>query len=141
MKSPALLSAAIVALALSAVACGPPDGRRVRFVTATAAELDAANQERVVWYEFKPGDTVPLAMVFTGVVESATPIHAKAKSNFWLVVQKGQPIAFSFDGEHVVAQNAGQVALALGQHEGTNQVGVLVYMGRPEDTPSELKRQ
>jgi hypothetical protein len=140
MKPPFLLSAALVGLALSLVACGAPQGRRVRFVNATAAELEAANQERTVWYEFQPGDDVPLAMVFTGVVESATPIRAKAKRNFWLVVQKDRPIEFSFDGEHVVNQNAGQVALALGQHEGNNHVGVLVYLGRPEDTPSELRR-
>lgn len=141
MKSPFLLSAALVALSLSAIACGPPQGRRVRFVNATAVELEAAQRERTVWYEFQPGDDVPLAMVFTGVVEGVTPIHAKAKRNFWLVVQKDRPIEFSFDGEHVVNQNAGQVALALGHAEGGNQVGVLVYLGRPEDTPAELKRQ
>lgn len=143
MKSPFLLlrCAALVAVSLSLVACGPPDGRRVRFVTATAAELDAAERERTVWYEFQPGDDVPLAMVFTGVVESVTPIQAKAKRNFWLVVQKNQPIQFSFDGEHVVNQNAGQVALALGRAEERNQVGVLVYLGRPEDTPDALKKQ
>jgi hypothetical protein len=139
MKSSLLLSAALF-LSLSAVACGPPQGRRVRFVKATATELEAATQEHVVWYEFQPGDDVPLAMVFTGVVESATPIHAKAKRNFWLVVQKDRPIEFSFDGEHVVSQNAGQVALALGRAEAGNQVGVLVYLGRPEDTPEQLKR-
>ena len=141
MKSPFLFSAVVVATALSVVACGAPQGRRVRFVNATAAELEAAEQERIVWYEFRPGDDVPLAMVFTGVVESATPIHAKAKRNFWLVVQKNRPIEFSFDGEHVVNQNAGQVALALGHHEGSNHVGVLVYLGRPEDTPDALKKQ
>lgn len=141
MRPSFLFSAALVALCLSTAACSPPQGRRVRFVNATAAELEAATQERTVWYEFQPGDDVPLAMVFTGVVESATPIHAKAKRNFWLVVQKDRPIEFSFDGEHVVNQNAGQVALALGRAEGGNQVGVLVYLGRPEDTPAELKKQ
>lgn len=64
-----------------------------------------------------------------------------AKRNFWLVVQKDRPIEFSFDGEHVVQQNAGQVALALGNAEGVNHVGVLVYLGRPEDTPAALKKQ
>lgn len=79
-------------------------------------------------------------MIFTRVVESETPIHAKAKRNFWLVVQKDRPIELSFDGEHIVAQNAGQVALALGHAEAGNQVAVVVYLGRPEDTPAELKR-
>lgn len=140
MRPPVLFATALVALSLSAIACGPPQGRRVRFVNATAAELEAATQERTVWYEFQPGDDVPLAMVFTGVVESATPIRAKAQRNFWLVVQKDRPIEFSFDGEHVVSQNAGQVALALAHADGGNHVGVLVYLGRPEDTPTELKR-
>jgi hypothetical protein len=138
-KTRLLLLTTLVAIAVAA--CGPPQGRRVRFIKATTAELSAAEQEHVVWYEFQPGDEVPLAMVFTGVVESSTPIHATAKRNFWLVVQKNQPIQFSFDGEHVVNQNAGQVALALGQHQGANHVGVLVYLGRPEDTPAELKKQ
>jgi hypothetical protein len=126
--------------ALVAVAgCGVHQGPRIHFATATEAQLAGTENERVVWYEFRKGDEVPMAMLYTGVVEGESPMRAKATQTFWLVVEKNAPPRFSFDGEHVVDQNAGSAAIALGRKNGENRVGVVVYLGKPEDAPAELR--
>ncbi len=125
--------------AIGMAACGAHQGPRVHFASATEAQLAGVESERVVWYEFRKGDEVPMAMLYTGVVEGETPMRAKAVRTFWLVVEKNAPPRFSFDGVNVVDQNAGTAAIALGRRNGENQVGVVVYLGKPEDAPAELK--
>ncbi|MBS2015043.1 MAG: hypothetical protein JST00_19285 [Deltaproteobacteria bacterium] len=119
--------------------CGMSAGPRIRFVSATAAQLKAAEDERIVWYEFRQGDEVPLATLFTGVVEGGTGTKAIAKRTFWMVMEKNRPVRFSFDGEHVVEANAGTASIGLGRESNINHVAVVVYVGRPEDAPPELR--
>lgn len=124
-------------LAVCAVGCGTPPVR-IHFATATEAQLEV--QSTPVWFEFRKGDNVPLGMLFTGVVEGGAPIVAVAKQTFWLVVERNAPPRFSFDGKNVVSQDAGMVALALHRAGNQNNVGVVVYLGKPEDAPPELKK-
>lgn len=133
------LFACTALLALALGGCGAAQGPRVRFVSATEAQLKAAEDERIVWYEFREGDSVPLATLFTGVVEGGAPLKAVAKRTFWLVMEKGQPPRFSFDGEHIVETNAGTAGIGLGRESGVNHVALLVYVGKPEDAPEALK--
>jgi hypothetical protein len=122
----------------AAIGCGMPRSPRVHFAEATDAQLNQSDNQET-WYEFRKGDDVPIAMLFTGVVEGGTPVHAKAKQTFWLVLRKGQEPHFSFDGENVMYSQGGMAAIALTRIKEENQVGVVTYIGKPEDMPAELK--
>lgn len=123
--------------------CGARQAPRIHFASATEAQLRASGDERVVWYEFRQGDDVPVALLFTGVVEAAQPVRAKATRTFWLVMERNAPPRFSFDGEHVVEARAGTAGIALGRdgEKGENQVGLVVYLGKPEDAPAPLREK
>jgi hypothetical protein len=136
-------AAGLIAFAALAMGCGMPQAPRIRFATASEAQLKAAELEDMVWYEFRRGDEVPIAFMLVGVTEGITPeaIHARATRTFYLVVRKHGPPMFSFDGEHLVEHDAGKAAITLGRtRDGTNQVGVVVFLGQEQDMPPELKR-
>ncbi len=132
------VSLGVVLAAFALGGCGV-QGPHIHFASASEAQLRATEHESVVWFEFRRGDEVPVAMLFAGVVEGGSAIRARASKPFWLVMRKGAPPAFSFDGETVVQQNAGSAGIALGRQSGVNQVGLVVYIGKPEDAPAGLK--
>ena len=81
----------LAALALSASqGCAMSNGPKVHFASATEAQLKAS-ASGPVWYEFREGDEVPLALLYKGVIEAGTPVRAKAKKKFWLIVQPNAP--------------------------------------------------
>ena len=132
----------LLTVALASGCGGAPAGRRIRFVTATEADLRAADTEDLVWLEFRKGDEVPVGFLLVGVVEgvSQPPVHARASRTFYLVLSKHGPPRFSFDGKTILDHNAGRAAIALGRaKDEKNQVGVVVFLGNPEDAPPELK--
>lgn len=130
----------MMACTLSAAGCGMANGPRVRFVTATAEQLRAADEQSgPVWFEFHPGDEVPLVTLFTGVVEGGSGAKAIAKRTFWIVMEKDHPVRFSFDGKTIAEANAGSASLGVGREKDLNHVAVLVYVGKPEDAPPELR--
>lgn len=130
--------ACALALSLSTVGCGFGSGPHVRFATATEADLKAS-ANGPVWYEFREGDDVPLALLYRGVIEAGAPVRAKAKKKFWLVLQPNQPAYFSFDGK-TIAMNGSTAGIMVAREKGENFVGVVVYVGDPADAPPELRK-
>ncbi len=128
-------------LLLFTLGCRGPQGPRVRFVTAKASELEAIEDEPIVWLEFQPGDKVPLNFVVVGVAEGGgKAIPLIAKKRFFLVMRKNAAPAFSWDGEHIEYANSGKAFIAVGHELGENRVSVLTFIGKATDMPPELKQ-
>jgi hypothetical protein len=143
MKS--LLASAGLALLLSfgAGCMQAPQGPRIRVATATAADLAAAENQDVVWYEFAPGDVVPVALAFFGVMEGGAqgPVGFRAKRRFWFVMSKNGPMRLSFDGQTFAQPNSSQSVIAvMPRKDGQGgQLGWFIYMGESGDPEAELK--
>lgn len=135
-RSSVVPAAAALALALTLTACAGPRPH-VHFASASPQQLAAASEEET-WFEFRPGDEVPLQFLYKGVIEAATPVKATAKKQFWLVFQPNSPPRFSFDGKSVTT-NGGSAGMLVGRDGETNFVGVVTYLGKPEDAPPELR--
>lgn len=132
-----ILSTSFVLLLAGLAGCAAPPSY-VRFVTATEAQLTAFETDGVVWYEFQPGDEVPLNLAVLGVSEAGTEgVMLRAKRRFFIVIRKGAPPAFSFDGESI--STGSETFLAFGREGDKNTLNVLTYLGPPEDMPPELK--
>jgi hypothetical protein len=131
------------ALVVALFGCGGgPQGPRVRFTQATPAQLAALEGERTVWFEFVPGDEVPMSFVLAGIFESVTPepIRLVAKQHFW-VVQRDGATFFSFDGRRLVrGDQLAKWGLLLGTSgEQAGRAGVILLVGRPQDLPPQLR--
>ena len=98
------LSLALSLLTLGA--CGPrTTGPHVRFAQASAADLHAAQQSgQVVWYDFEPGDDVPIVLGVIGMAEAVSqpPARLVARRHFSIVLFPDGRTFFSFDGRHLV---------------------------------------
>src|SRR5687767_1020972 len=88
-------------LALFTVGCGATMGPKVRVATATPAELKAAEEADNVWYEFQPGDVIPVNLAFLGAFEGGArqPAVFRAKQRMFFVMFKNAPMQISFDGK------------------------------------------
>lgn len=131
------------ALLVALVGCGGPQGPRVRFTQATPNQLAALQNEPTVWFEFHPGDEVPMSFVLAGIFESATPqpVRMVAKQHFWVVVQREGTTFFSFDGRRLVrGDQLAKWGLLLGTSgEQAGRSGVILLVGRPQDLPPDLR--
>lgn len=138
------LTAGIGLLALALGGCGAPAGPHIRVATATPAQLTAAEDQDVVWYEFQPGDVVPLHLAFLGVVEggSEQPAVFRAKQHFYFVMFKNQPMQISFDGKSFAGPQASQSLIAVLPRKDASggQIGWMIYMGESGDPKGELKK-
>lgn len=123
--------------------CGPKVGRKIRVATASPAELEAALQEDNVWYEFQPGDVVPVQLGFLGVFEGGSqgPAVFRAKQPFYFVASKNGPMQISFDGKTFAGQQGSQTLIVVVPRKDGNggQLGWMIYIGQgnPE---AELKQ-
>jgi hypothetical protein len=136
----------LLLLALSSTTlggCARATGPRVRVATATAAELAAVDDKDEVWYEFQPGDIVPVQLGFMGVVEggSSQPAVFRAKKRFFFVMFKGRPMQISFDGESFAGERSRQSVILVGPREDGKggELGWIIYMGESGDPEAELK--
>ncbi|HJK91810.1 MAG TPA: hypothetical protein RMH85_11445 [Polyangiaceae bacterium LLY-WYZ-15_(1-7)] len=139
-RAPLLLAAALLTLS----ACGAPQARHVRFAHATATQLQALQDEEVVWYDFQPGDEVPMVFGLLGVASAGTgdgPIPMVARRPFSIVVFRDGRTRMSFDGEHLWGGDFGKWGVVLHPNEATGrgELGLLLFMGRPQDMPEELR--
>ncbi|NUO54765.1 MAG: hypothetical protein HOV80_38480 [Polyangiaceae bacterium] len=132
------LSVLFAFLLLGALAgCAPPP-TYIRFVNATEAQLAAVEQDGVAWYEFQPGDEVPLNMAVLGVSEAAAEgIVLRAKKRFYIVVRRGASPAFSFDGQTIAYGS--ETFLGFGRDGDKNTLNVLTYLGPREEMPEKLR--
>ena len=142
MKALTRLGLALLLTSL-AVACGPQMGRRVRVATATPAELEAALNEDNVWYEFQPGDVIPVRIGFLGAMQGGAdgPAGFRAKQQFFLVSSKNGPMRISFDGKTFAGPDGSQtLILVIPRKDGKGgQLGWLIYMGAAGNPEAELK--
>jgi len=116
----------------------------VRVATATQAELQAVEKEDSVWYEFQPGDIVPVHFGFIGAVEGGTdgPAALRAKKQFFLVTTPEGPLRLSFDGETLVGGSSMQAIIApVARKDGKGGALVwMVYMGESGDAEAEMDK-
>lgn len=121
-----------------------PTGPHIRVATATAAQLKAAENEDNVWYEFQPGDVIPVQFGYLGAVEGGSqgPSALRAKQHFFLVASKDGPMQISFDGKTFAGPNSSQSIIAVvPQKSGQGgQLLWIIYMGQSGDAKGELKK-
>ncbi len=132
-----LLAAALLS------ACMAPQGPRVRVATATKAELESVQSEDVVWYEFQPGDVVPVQFGFLGTMEGGSdgPAVFRAKRQFYFVTTQ-HGLKISFDGKSFAGPNSSQSVIAVVPRR-DGKGGALVwaiYVGESGDAEGELDR-
>ena len=135
----------LLSLALLSNACvGAAQGPRVRVATATQAQLQAVENEDSVWYEFQPGDVVPVHFGFIGAVEGGTdsPAGLRAKQRFFLVTSKQGPLRLSFDGETLVGGGSMQAIIApVPRKDGKGGALLwMLYMGESGNAEAELDK-
>ncbi len=134
-------SGLLVAALLSA--CMAPQGPRIRVANATKAELDEAQSEQTVWYEFQPGDIVPVQFGFLGAIEGGSdgPAVFRAKRQFFFVTTS-QGLKISFDGKSFAGPKSSQSVIAVVPRR-DGKGGALVwaiYVGESGDAEGELDR-
>ena len=95
----------------------------------------------MVWYEFRTGDTVPMVFALRGIVEADAPepTMLRASRDFWIVTFKDGRQYFSFDGEHISQGDMGKYGIFLTSTERGGATGVMLFIGRREDMPPELR--
>ncbi len=145
MKLGKWLVAGVLPLAMFWSACATgPRGPHIRVATATAEQLAAAENEDFVWYEFQPGDLVPVQLLFVGAVEGGSegPAGFRAKRRFFFVTSKNGPMRISFDGETFAGENSSQwIVAVLPRKDGPGgQLGWVIYMGESGDPEAEIKQ-
>lgn len=132
----------LVGLSLVA-ACGPSMGPKVRVATATAAQLEAVENEDNVWYEFEPGDLIPIQLGFLGVVEGGSKAAGfRAKQHFYFVMFKHAPMQVSFDGKTFAGPHGSQSLIGVIPREDGKggQLAWFIYMGESGDPQAELAK-
>lgn len=139
-----MMSAGALLCGVLLAGCMTANGPRVRVATATAEQLKAVEGKDQVWYEFQPGDVVPVALGFLGAMEggSEQPLAFRAKQHFYFVMTKDRPMQISFDGSSFAGENSSQSLIAvIPRKDGTGgQLGWMIYMGESGDPKAELKK-
>ncbi len=123
--------------------CGASVGPKVRVATATAAELQAVENQDNVWYEFLPGDVIPVQFGFLGAFEGGTdgPAVFRAKQKFYFVMFKDRPMQVSFDGETIATSSGQSMIGVVPRKDGKGaQLGWLIYVGESGDAKAELQK-
>lgn len=124
--------------------CAPRMGKRVRVATASQAELEQALNEDNVWYEFQPGDVIPVRLGYLGAMEGGAegPVVFRAKQRFFFVMSKTGSMQISFDGKTFVGPNASQSLIAVLPRKDGNggQLAWIIYMGESGDAQGELRK-
>jgi hypothetical protein len=124
--------------------CMAPSGPHIRVATATPAQLAAAKNEDIVWYEFQAGDVVPVQLLFLGAIEGGSqgPAGFRAKQRFYFVTSKNGPMRISFDGETFAGENASQwVVAVLPRKDGKGaELGWVIYLGEAGDPDAAMKQ-
>lgn len=130
-------------LTIGAFGCYKP-GPRVRVATATQAELEAVRDQNNVWYEFQPGDTIPVQFLFFGAIEGGSEQSAvfRAKRQVFFVMFKNSPMRISFDGKSLAGPFSSQSIIGIvPRKDGPGaEIGWLIYMGESADAEGELRK-
>lgn len=140
-----LKTRSLILTCLLAIACGGPTGPHIRVATAKKADLEAVKDERTVWYEFQPGDEVPMQFLFIGVgLAASEPIRFVAEQHFYLVMMRDQPLMFSFDGRTLTGASSTKLLVAV--VPGDDERAQLVWLnhvgngGSPEEALEQSQK-
>lgn len=127
-------------LLLLAAGCVPPTYLRV--ATATEADFERVSKLDGVWFEFQPGDVVPFNLLYFGAVQGAAGgMGVKAKTPFYLVSYKNQPIRVSYDGKSVSQYAIRSIIAVTPRSDGPGgQVNWMTYLGEAQNPEVELER-
>jgi len=129
------------AMVLGAAACGAPQGPHIRYVQATPEQLAAVEGERMVWYEFQPGDEVPMGFAFLGMAEMGSDsLRMRVQRPFWIVVFESGRTSFSFDGRTLVDNPFSRWGMMIGRGEQRGTTALLMYVGPANEAPAALRR-
>lgn len=136
------LSLALALLTLAA--CGPrSQGPHLRFAQASAVDIRAAAESgQIIWYDFEPGDEVPMILGLVGMAEaiSEPPARMVAKRHFSIVVFPDGRTFFSFDGEHLVrGEQLARWTIGLEPAGAGGGAVLLMFVGQPQDMPQEMR--
>ncbi len=135
-----LRGALLLVLALLAACVGANDGVRIHFATASPEALAAAEKEPVVWYEFKPGDELPVMFGFIGMAEMGSDeLPLVVKRPFWIVAFEDGRTSFSFDGKTLISNPFSRWGMLLGTGEERGKMAVIMYVGPANEAPEQLK--
>lgn len=136
------ISVLVVGLLISACVKAPI-GPRIRVATATLEELESVENESSVWYEFQPGDLIPVQFGFLGDVGGGSDGNSimRAKKLFYFVTSKDGPTRLSFDGKTLAGESTNQAVIAVvPRKDGVGgQLVWMVYMGAAGDPEAEIK--
>ena len=130
----------VLALVVSASSCVPPTYLRV--ATATPADFERVSKLDAVWYEFQPGDEVPLNILYFGAMQAAASgIGLQAKSPFYLVAYKNQPMYVSYDGQNLSPYQLRFIVAVTPRKDGQGgQVNWVTYLGNAANPEAELEK-
>ena len=136
----AILTTAGIALALTLTACGgAPRGPHVRMAHASATEIEAAQATNgPVFYDFEPGDRVPILLGVMGLFEAfAEPAPTLiARRQFSVVIYPNGNTFFSIEGGRLMSANAlARWGLAFEGTPSGGQAALVLLVGRAEDMP------
>jgi hypothetical protein len=150
MKSTSLNHAFLISLCaflfLGTAACrtgGMAVNNTVRVATATPEQLDSVKDMENVWYEFQPGDIIPVNLIFFGALEGGVEGSAgfRAKKHFYFVMSKNGPMRVSFDGKTFAGPMSTQTVIAVVPNKNApgGKLGWLIYVGESGQPEQELK--
>jgi hypothetical protein len=143
MKTLSIMALPLTLMSTAAIGCGGATGPHIRVATATAAQLEAVKDQDGVWYEFQPGDVVPVGFAFLGAVEGGTnqPAALRAKRQFFFVMYRDRPLQISFDGKSFAGPNSSQSIIGVIPREDGKgaQLGWIIYMGESGNPKAELE--
>ena len=125
-----LLAGVALLLSTSLAACAP-GGARIHVASATASELQAAQDSNTVWYEFREGDEVPFQFfVFGDAMSQGKPTKLFARKNFWLILSKKSPMRISYNGRTASPDEMEFMLSIVPGKDGKAQVLWLNHMGK-----------
>lgn len=138
------LGGCVVASGLLLGGCMAPTGPHIRVATATADQLKSVEGQDDVWYEFMPGDVIPVQFGYLGAVEGGSrgPAAFRAKQHFFLVATKQGGIQISFDGKSFAGPESSQSVIAVVPRKDGHggQLVWVIYMGESGDPKAELQK-
>lgn len=133
-----------LALALfTLAACGPrAQGPHIRFAQASAVDIRAAAEsDQIVWYDFEPGDEVPIVLGLVGMAAAVSepPARMVARRHFSIVVFPDGRTFFSFDGEHLIhGEQLARWTIGLEPAGEGGAAVLLMFIGQPQDMPEGM---
>ncbi len=124
------------------VASGCVHPTYLRVATATASDFERVSKLDSVWYEFQPGDTVPFNLLYFGaIVGGVRDMGVKAKSPFYLVAYKNQPLYVSYDGKNLSQHQIRFIVAVRPRKDGAGgEVNWMTYLGEGQSPEAELER-